>query len=156
MLFVFRTKPTRVLSRGLSEAGYSMAWWAAFLGFILAPLMSLAVDVTRLLFVRTDLQTSVDAACEAAALAVDIDYFNSTGVHRIRSGLALDYAAQAFYASVIEGGLVLYEPELTMVSVVTPAEVACEAQASLQPLIPFSPQLLVRVAAQAKMRFLEH
>jgi hypothetical protein len=156
MLFVSRAKPPRALSRDLHEAGYSMAWWAAFLGFILAPLMSLAVDVTRLLFVRTDLQTSVDAACEAAALAADIDYFNHTGVHRIRSGMALDYAAQAFYASAIEGDLVVYEPVLTMVSVVTPTEVVCEAQASLQPLIPFSPPLLVRVAAQSKMRFLEH
>jgi uncharacterized membrane protein len=151
-----RTQQPRILSRGLHEAGYSMAWWAALLGFILAPLMSLAVDVTRLLYVRTDLQTSVDAACEAAALAADIEYFNYTGVHRIRSGLALDYAAQAFSASVIEAELVLYEPTLTMVSIVTPTEVVCEAQANLQPLIPFSPPLLVRVAAQAKMRFLEH
>jgi hypothetical protein len=156
MLFVSRTKPPRTVSRGLHEAGYSMAWWAAFLGFILAPLMSLAVDVTRLLYVRTDLQASVDAACEAAALAADINYFNHTGVHRIRSGLASDYAAQAFYASVIEAELVLYEPALTMISLVTPTEVFCEAQASLQPLIPFSPPLLVMAAAQAKMRFLEH
>ncbi len=141
--------------RRLSEAGYSMAWWAAFLGFILAPLMSVSVDLTRLMFVRTDLQTSVDAACEAAAQAGDNAYFNRTGEHRIHSGLARSYASQAFGASTSEAGIVVYSPALTSVSLVTPVDVACTAHASVQPFIPFSPALNIKVAAQSRMRYLE-
>jgi len=131
-----------------------MAWWAAFLGFVLAPLMSLAVDITRLLFLRTDLQTSVDAGCEAAALAADTAYFNNTGIHRIHGGRAVSYAAEAFYASAAESEIVQYNPSLTMVSLVSPTVVECGATAGLSPIIPFSPELRVSVSAQAKMRFI--
>jgi len=138
-----------------TEVGYSMAWYAALLAFVLVPLMSLAVDITRLMFVRTDLQTSVDAACEAAALAADTPAFQQTGIARINPGLAAAYAAQAFRASVAEAGLVQYTPSLTSVTVLAPTEVACAGTAAVVPLIPYSPELNVRVFAQAKMRFLE-
>jgi uncharacterized membrane protein len=138
-----------------SQRGYSTAWYAALLAFVLVPLMSLVVDITRLLFARTDLQTSVDAACEAAALAVDTAAFNRTGVQRIEPGLAASYASQAFYASAAEAGIVQYKPALTTVAVFAPTEAACTAEAELVPLIPSSPRLRVRVFAQAKMRFLE-
>jgi uncharacterized membrane protein len=137
------------------EQGYSMAWYAVVLLFVLAPLMSLAVDITRLLFVRTDLQTSVDAACEAAALAADTRVFSQTGVQQIDPGLAGRYATQAFYASAAEAGLVQYSASLTSVTVFTPTEVRCAAIADVVPFIPYSPHLEVRVYAQAKMRFLE-
>jgi uncharacterized membrane protein len=137
------------------EAGYSMALWAALLAFVLAPLMSLAVDITRLLFVRADLQASVDAACEAAALAGDSAHFRSTGEARIDLGRASFQAAQAFQASAVEAGLVLYQPALAGVGLLSPTEVACAASAAVQPLIPFSPELHLRVGAQAKMRFVE-
>lgn len=137
------------------ETGYSMAWYAALLAFVLVPLMSLAVDITRLLFVRTDLQTSVDAACEAAALAADTAAFQQTGIERIDPGLAAAYAAQAFRASAAEAGLVQYAPSLASVAVFAPTEVACTGAAAVVPLIPYSPELSVRVFAQAKMRFLE-
>jgi hypothetical protein len=143
------------IRKRISQAGFSMAWWAAFLGFVLAPLMSLAVDVTRLLFLRVDLQTSVDAACEAAALAADTTYFNNTGNHRIHSGRAVNNASEAFVASAAESGAVQYNPSLTSVTLISPTEVACTAHASLKPFIPFSPELNVEVRAQAKMRFIK-
>ncbi len=139
---------------GWSEVGYSMGWWAAVFAFILLPLMTLAVDVTRLLFVRTDLQTSVDAACEAAALGADTAYFNRSGEQRIDPGLATSYALQAFRASAVEAGLVRYSPALTTVSVIAPTQVGCIAEASLDTLIPFSPPLKVIVGSQARMRFI--
>lgn len=132
-----------------------MAWWAAFLGFVLAPLMSLAVDITRLLFLRVDLQTSVDAACEAAALAADTAHFNNTGTHRIHKGRAVDNAFEAFIASTTESGVVQYNPALTSVILISPTEAACTARAGLKPFIPFSPELNVEVRAQAKMRFIK-
>ena len=130
-----------------------MAWWAMVMAFILAPLMSLVVDVTRLLLARADLQQAVDAACEAAALAGDTPYFNATGAQRIDAGLAASYAVQAFAAATVEAGARLVQPSLTAVSVVGPTEVACEATASLQPIIPVSPRLRVRVLAMSRMRF---
>lgn len=138
-----------------SQQGYSMAWYAVVLAFVLAPLMSLAVDITRLLFVRTDLQSAVDAACEAAALAADTPEFSLTGIQRIDPGLAGRYATQAFYASAAEAGLVQYSASLTSVNVFAPTEVRCAATADVVPFIPYSPHLEVRVYAQAKMRFLE-
>lgn len=140
---------------GRGQAGYSMAWWAVFFAFVLLPLMSLAVDITRLLFVRTDLQTSVDAACEAAALAGDARFFNITGQERIDLGLGRRYASQAFSASAAEAGIVGYSPALTGLALLSPTEVACAAQAVVTPLIPYSPGLEVRVQARARMRFLE-
>ncbi|NIM93327.1 MAG: hypothetical protein GTO18_06410 [Anaerolineales bacterium] len=139
----------------LDEAGYSMAWWAAFLAFVLVPLMSLAVDITRLLHVRTDLQAAIDAACEAAALAPDLGAFRETGVQSINEGLAGAYAAYAFRASVVEADLVQYDPALTMLSTIGPSEVACGAQAVVRSLIPFGLRLNVAVAARAKMRFIQ-
>jgi len=137
------------------EGGYSMAWWAVIFAFVLLPLMSLAIDITRLLFVRTDLQTSVDAACEAAALAGDARVFNATGQPRIDLALGSRYAAQAFGASAAEAGIVGYSAALTGLALISPTEVACAARAVVTPLIPYSPGLEVRVQAQARMRFLE-
>ncbi len=144
-----------LLRRSLPQSGYSMAWWAAFLAFVLAPLMSLAVDVTRLMFVRTDLQTAVDAACEAAALSADTAHFNQTGMQRIDPGLAGQNASGVFRASVYEAGLILYSPSLQTVQIIDQTVVSCTAHASLQPLIPVSPALEINVAAGAKMRFIE-
>jgi hypothetical protein len=138
---------------GLSELGYSMAWYAVVLGFVLAPLMSLAVDISRLLFVRSDLQTSVDAACEAAALAADVPHFMATGEQRIDPAAAAASASQAFIASAAEAAAIQYDPHLVGVSLLSPTEVACAAEAAVVPLIPFSPDLRVQVSAQARMRF---
>jgi hypothetical protein len=143
------------LRRRFNENGYSMGWYAVVFGFVLLPLMSLAVDITRLLYVRSDLQTSVDAACEAASLAADTAYFNLTGEQRIHPGLAASSASQAFRASAIEAGLMRYSPALTAVSVLSSTQVACVAQASVKPFIRVTPALHVEVRAQAKMRFVE-
>lgn len=137
------------------EAGYSLAWWAAFLSFVLLPLMSLAVDLTRLVYLRADLQAAVDAACEAAALAGDAAAFNRSGAARIDPALAAAYAAQAFQASVAEAGIVRYSPRLTSVALPEPTLAACQAEARLTPLVPYSPPLRVRTAAESRMRFLE-
>jgi hypothetical protein len=140
-------------TRNLSQLGYSMAWYAVVLGFVLAPLMSLAVDISRLLFVRSDLQTSVDAACEAAALAADVPHFMATGEQRIDPAAAAAGASQAFLASAAESATIQYDPQLVGVSLLSPTEVACAAEATVVPLIPFSPDLRVRVSAEARMRF---
>ena len=143
------------VKKRFNENGYSMGWYAVVFAFVLLPLMSLTVDITRLLYVRNDLQTSVDAACEAAGLAADSAYFNRTGEQRIHLGLAASFALQAFRASVIEAGLMDYSPSLTSVSALSPTEVGCVARASVQPFIRVTPALNVEVRTQSKMRFIE-
>jgi hypothetical protein len=138
-----------------NEHGYSMAWYAVVFAFVLLPLMSLAIDITRLLYVRNDLQTSVDAACEAAGLAADVSYFNRTGIQRIHPGLAVSYAAQAFSYAASEAGLSRYSAALTAVSVISETEVACAAHASVQTFISITPSLSVNVQSQSIMRFVE-
>jgi uncharacterized membrane protein len=143
------------IRKHLNEKGYSMGWYAMVFAFVLLPLMSLAVDITRLLYVRNDLQTSVDAACEAAGLAADTAIFNRTGEQRIHPGLAASYASQAFQASAVEAGLMEYSATLTAVSILSPTEVGCVAHASVKTFIRITPALNVEVRTQAKMRFLE-
>ena len=143
------------LRRHLNENGYSMGWYAMVFAFVLLPLMSLAVDITRLLYVRNDLQTSVDAACEAAGLAADTATFNRTGEQRIHPGLAASYALQAFHASAVEAGLMDYHASLTAVSLLSPTEVGCVAQASVKTFIRITPALNVEARSMAKMRFIE-
>jgi uncharacterized membrane protein len=139
----------------VDESGYSMAWYAVVFAFVLLPLMSLAVDITRLLYVRNDLQTSVDAACEAAGLAADVAYFNLTGEQRVHSGLAATYALQAFHSSASEAGLSRYSAALTAVVVLADTEVACAAHASVQTFIRITPALNVNVQSRSRMRFVE-
>jgi uncharacterized membrane protein len=143
------------IRKHINEHGYSMGWYAMVFAFVLLPLMSLAVDITRLLYVRNDLQTSVDAACEAAGLAADTAYFNRTGEQRIHPGLAAAYASQAFRASAVEAGLMEYSATLTAVSVLSPTEVGCVARANVKTFIRITPALNVEVRTRAKMRFLE-
>jgi len=66
------------------EAGYSMVFWAVILALVFVPLMALAWDVSRLMYVRGELQKAADAAAEAAARQVDIAHYRQTGETLLR------------------------------------------------------------------------
>ena len=61
--------------------------------FIGMPLASLTVDVVRGMYVRTHLQVAADAACQAAADALDVPVFRETGIRQINFSLARSQAA---------------------------------------------------------------
>lgn len=132
--------------------GQSMAWWAVVLALVGVPLMSLAIDISRLLYVRTHLQTAADAGCEAAAQGADFPLWQTGGPQRIQAAQAVANAQAAFWGTVVDRGLVQYQPALT--SLVPQGTVMrCAAEASVARLIPFTPPMSVRVEAVARMRF---
>ncbi|WP_322798304.1 pilus assembly protein TadG-related protein [Thermoflexus sp.] len=61
------------------EAGFSYAWTAMLLMFLLVPLMWMGIQIGRLQAARGELQKAADAAAEAAAAMVDIERFKATG-----------------------------------------------------------------------------
>ncbi|MGB9801021.1 MAG: pilus assembly protein TadG-related protein [Thermanaerothrix sp.] len=134
------------------ERGQVLPYVAVFLALVVVPLAVLAVDVVRALYVRTHLQTATDAACEAAAQAIDAAAFRS-GTDRIDLGLGAGYAQREFAATVAEKGIVGYGPALTAIWLQSPTIVACRATASVHLLIPASPVALnVSAVSVSEMR----
>lgn len=122
------------------ERGSVMAWWAVTLSLIVLPLMALTIDATRALYVDTHLQTAADAACEAAASALDLAAFKASGTQRIDRALAGSYAAREFNATVSDaGGYFGYSPHITRMILLSPTVVYCEASAGVDSVIQFGP-----------------
>ncbi|NLI41370.1 MAG: hypothetical protein GX421_09355 [Caldisericales bacterium] len=61
------------------EQGISMVFFALVLALLILPLLSVATDLTRYVWVRSVLQRGADAAAEAAAQRADIAHFQQTG-----------------------------------------------------------------------------
>jgi len=55
--------------------------------------------------VRTHLQTATDAACEAAAQAIDAAAFRNSGTERVNLALGAGYAQREFAATVADRAL---------------------------------------------------
>jgi hypothetical protein len=98
---------------------------------VLLPLLSLSVDVTRAFYVRLHLQSAADAACEAAALALDVPQFRQTGRAEIHSGLAYDWAGREFAATLADQSAINYAAALGQISFTGPRTVLCRASASV-------------------------
>ncbi len=131
--------------------GYSMAWWAVILATVFVPLLALSIDITRLLYVRTRLQTALDAACEAAANTADVRAFREAGVWRIDPGPAGANAAYAFWNTAAEAGIVRFRPALTGLGIQGDVAV-CRAEAEVQSFI-LPTTLRARAEAEARMRY---
>lgn len=112
---------------------YAMPFYAIVLSTVALPLLILSVDVTRYFYMRTHLQSATDAACEAAAQAMDLPHFRSTGEGRIDLGRAGNQAWREFGASTQEQGITKYTPRITGMSLVSPRTVRCSASADMIP-----------------------
>ena len=134
-----------------SRRGDAYAWFAVLMLFVGLPLSSLAIDVTRLMYVRGHLHTATDAACQAAADALDVPHFISTGVARINPGLARAQARQVFYATLRDSGTVGFNPGLS-VSFPGPRLAHCTASAPVHHLIPMTPVMQAVVETTSEMR----
>lgn len=124
---------------------------AVALLFIGMPLASLTVDVTRAMYVRTHLQAASDAACQAAADALDAAAFRSSGIRQIDPGRGRAQAALVFYASLADAGKVGYSPSLS-VGFLGPTTSYCQATASVNSLIPLTPPMTAAVETTSDMR----
>ncbi len=119
--------------------------------FIALPLASLTIDVVRGMYVRTHLQTATDAACQAAADALDTVTFQSSGVRQINPSRARQQAASVFNASLSDAGKVGYAPSLS-VGFPSSTRAFCQASASVSRMIPLTPPMTAVVSTTSEMR----
>jgi hypothetical protein len=127
------------------------AFIAVALVFIGMPLASLTVDVVRGMYVRTHLQVASDAACQAAADALDVPVFRETGVRQINASLARSQASSVFYATLPDASKVGFSPSLA-IGFQSSTVVHCLAAASIAHLIPLTPSMNAVVETTSEMR----
>ena len=127
------------------------AWFAVLMVLVGLPLSSLSIDVTRLMYVRGHLHTANDAACQAAADALDVPLYVSTGQARINPGLARSQAGAVFVSALQDAGQVGYGPSLS-VGFPGPTFAHCIATALVAHIIPMTPPMDVTVEATSEMR----
>ena len=51
--------------------GYSMTFWAVFLGFVMIPIMALGIELGRYFYARAEIAKAADAAALAAAAEIN-------------------------------------------------------------------------------------
>ena len=59
--------------------GYSMTFWVIFIGLVLIPVMSLAIELGRYFYAIAEVQKAADAAAVAASAEFDQQVFQETG-----------------------------------------------------------------------------
>jgi len=59
--------------------GYSMTFWAIFIGLVLIPVLSLAIELGRYFYAIAEVQKAADAAAVAASAEFDQRVFQETG-----------------------------------------------------------------------------
>ncbi|MBT4311684.1 MAG: hypothetical protein HOC56_08890 [Anaerolineae bacterium] len=131
--------------------GDMFAFFAILMIFLMLPLSSLAVDIVRGMYVRGHLHTATDAACQAAADALDAPYFVQSGVKQIKPALARSQASRVFTASLVDADRVGFTPSLS-VSVIGPLRVRCTSSANVSRLLPGTPVMNVLVETVSEMR----
>ncbi len=127
------------------------AFIAVAMVFIGIPLASLTIDVVRGMYVRTHLQIATDAACQAAADALDAAAFQAGGVRRIDTSRGRAQAHSVFYATLGDAGKVGYTPALS-ISFPSATVARCVASASINRLVPLTPPMTASVATTSEMR----
>ncbi len=149
MIFRLRSGWIRLLA---SRRGSSYAWFAVLLVFVGIPLMSLSIDVTRMMYVRGHLQTANDAACQSAADALDVPYFISTNQKRINAGLANSQAAREFSSTLEDATRVRFVVTGLAIDFPAPTFAHCIASATVDHIIPMTPPMNIVLATTSEMR----
>ncbi len=130
---------------------YAMPFYAIVLATVALPLLVLSVDVTRYFYLRTHLQSALDAACEGGAQALDLPHFRSTGEGRINLSQASGYAGREFAASTVENGITKYSPRITGLSLASPRTLRCSASADMVPTF-YAGKITASVSTVSDMR----
>ena len=134
--------------------GYVMPYTVMLITLVAMPMLVLASDIVRSLYVNVHIQTAVDAACTSAVQAVDVAHFIDTGELQINSSNAASYAQREFDATVAQSDIEKYSPVLTAVNVVDNTVVECHASAQMVWTLPGVAPLTFSVfsAAEAEAR----
>jgi uncharacterized membrane protein len=59
--------------------GYSMTFWAIFIGLVMVPTLALAIELGRYFYAIAEVQKAADAAAVAASAEIDPQVFQDTG-----------------------------------------------------------------------------
>jgi hypothetical protein len=142
----------------IAECGSSLAWTAIFLLTVLAPLMLLLGDGSRLMYIRGRLQTATDAACEDAAWLVgDRHAYLMSGESNFSDpGSALEQAQATFASTLGEASRMAFSAGLHITFDEAGSQVLCTAAASVPILFAvggMSPQVEIPAQASAAIRF---
>jgi uncharacterized membrane protein len=141
---------------GRAFPGYSMALYAVLLAVVGIPLMSLSIDITRLMYARTHLQAAVDAACEAGAQALDVPTFLQTGLRQIDYGVAVGNASREFYSTVSSTSLMREGAHLTGVWLVSPTSLECTGVVQVSPMVPLLTEMVAGARSVSELRVERH
>ena len=135
-----------------SQRGDAYAWFAALMLIIGIPLASLSIDIVRMMYVRTHLQTATDAACQAAADALDVPTYLSTGVKQIDPVLARSQADREFAATLQDATKIDYSIGGLTLDYPSPIDAHCTSSATVEHIIPMTPPMNVVVQTTSEMR----
>lgn len=61
------------------QRGYSMTFWAVFIGFVLVPTMALGIELGRYFYAIAEVQKAADAAAVAASAEINQQVFEQSG-----------------------------------------------------------------------------
>jgi len=59
--------------------GYSMTFWAVFIGLVLIPVLAFAIELGRYFYAISEVQKAADAAAVAASAEINQSIFQDTG-----------------------------------------------------------------------------
>lgn len=145
---------SRKSGAGRREEGNSLVLWALFMGIVVLPLMLVALEGTRLLYLRGEIQKCADAAAEAAARQLDIPVYEATGVPVFRADTAGEaWAVANWNASYLFQRGVYVQPEAIYVNSST-RTVLVRLRATIRPLLPGLTRisLTVRALGESELR----
>lgn len=97
--------PRRML---YDRRGYSMTFWAVFIGLVMVPLMALSLEVSRYFIARSQIAAAADAASLSAAIEINRRVFVETGQVVLPTSETYAWAQQAVNANcgyLIERGI---------------------------------------------------
>ena len=134
-----------------SRRGDIFAYFGVIMVFLMVPLSSLSIDIVRGMYVRGHLHTATDAACQAAADALDAPLFVDTGQKQIKPSLARSQAARVFNATLVDANKIRFTPSL-QVQIAAPLRAHCIATATVARLIPGTPNMNILTYTESEMR----
>jgi uncharacterized membrane protein len=135
------------------EGGYSLLWWAAFVLFVMGPLLAFSIEVGRYARAAGEVQKGADAGAIAAAYYLDEEWFQQTGQFRFHEkayGVAMTYAnADAGYLG--QYGISIHVAGMSVDDATRMVTVRCAADVSL--LFPsWMPQVVIQREGVAEAR----
>lgn len=136
------------------ERGNSLVIWALFMAIVVLPLMLVAIEGTRLLYIRGEVQKCADAAAEAAARQLDVPVYELTGVPVFRASASGEaWTVANWNASYLFQRGVYVQPE--RISVHSPTrKVLVQLRATVRPLLPGLTRipLTIRAVGESELR----